>query len=99
MKEFVFSDTLMFTNRAKNPQVSAERHRLEMNMVSFTADQRKLERALMVLRAESRSLDKEKKRVILEIEQNSALLRKEEVNLQRLLAEISSLKKKMNLLK
>lgn len=74
----------------------ARKRQIEMEITLLSSDMKKAERAILTLRTENRSLENEKKRIVLEIDRNASLLRSQEAALQRIVADLTVQKKRLN---
>ncbi len=89
----------MLIKTAKDPAALASKRRLEMELVMLSSDQKRLERSVMTLRAEQRSLGDQKKRLLLDIDRNAETLHTQSAKLEQVTAEIVAKKKHMNLIR
>lgn len=80
----------------RDSDVLARKRKIEMEITLLASDMKKVERAISTLRTENRSLDTEKKRIILELDRNASLLRMQEANLQRITADLAVEKRRLN---
>ncbi len=74
----------------------ARKRQIEMEITLLSSDMKKAERAILTLRTENRSLENEKKRIALELDRNVSLLRSQEATLQRIVADLTVQKKRLN---
>ncbi len=80
----------------RDSDVLARKRKIEMEITLLASDMKKVERVISTLRMENRSLDTEKKRIILELDRNASLLRTQEANLQRIIADLAVEKRLLN---
>ena len=67
-----------------------------MEVTLLSSDMKKAERAVLMFRTENRSLENQKKRIILELDRNAGLLRTQESVLQKIIADLAVQKKRLN---
>lgn len=80
----------------KDPSILAQKRKIETEITLLSSDIKKAERLLLALRTENRSLENQKKRIVLELDRNTSLLRVQETALQRILADLAIQKKRLN---
>jgi hypothetical protein len=80
----------------KDPSILAQKRKIETEITLLSSDMKKAERLLLALRTENRSLENQKKRIVLELDRNTSLLRVQETALQRILADLAIQKKRLN---
>lgn len=80
----------------RDSDMLARKRKIEMEITLLASDMKKVERVISTLRMENRSLDTEKKRIILELDRNASLLRTQEANLQRIIADLAVEKRRLN---
>lgn len=80
----------------KDPSILAQKRKIETEITLLSSDMKKTERLLLALRTENRSLENQKKRIVLELDRNTSLLRVQEAALQRILADLAIQKKRLN---
>ncbi len=80
----------------KDPSILAQKRKIETEITLLSSDMKKAERLLLALRTENRSLENQKKRIVLELDRNMSLLRVQEAALQRILADLAIQKKRLN---
>ncbi len=80
----------------KDPSILAQKRKIETEITLLSSDMKKAERLLLALRTENRSLENQKKRIVLELDRNTSLLRAQEAALQRILADLAIQKKRLN---
>jgi hypothetical protein len=79
----------------KDPSILAQKRKIETEITLLSSDMKKAERLLLALRTENRSLENQKKRIVLELDRNTSLLRVQETALQRILADLAIQKKRL----
>ncbi len=80
----------------RDSDIFAQKRKIEMEITLLSSDMKKAERSLLALRTENRSLENQKKRIVLELDRNMSLLRTQEATLQRILADLAVQKKRLN---
>ena len=80
----------------RDSDILAQKRKIEMEITLLSSDMKKAERSLLALRTENRSLENQKKRIVLELDRNMSLLRTQEATLQRILADLAVQKKRLN---
>ncbi len=83
----------------QDPRVLATRRQIEREMLLLSSDEKKADRSVLALQAEKRALETQKKRLILELDRSTALLRSEENKKERIRVEIATLKRRLNTLR
>lgn len=86
----------MRIDTGRSSDVLARKRKIEMEITLLSSDMKKAERSILTLRTENRSLENEKKRIVLEIDRNASLLRSQEAALQRIVADLTVQKKRLN---
>ncbi len=86
----------MHIHTGRNPEVLAQKRKIEIEIVLLSSDMKKAERAILMLRTENRSLEKEKKRIVLELDRNASLIRSQESALQKIATDLMVQKKRLN---
>ncbi|MBP6975477.1 MAG: hypothetical protein KBB51_01455 [Candidatus Moranbacteria bacterium] len=86
----------MRIDTGKDPSILAQKRKIEMEVTLLSSDMKKAERAVLMLRTENRSLENQKKRIILELDRNASLLRTQESVLQKIIADLAVQKKRLN---
>lgn len=86
----------MRIDTGRSSDVLARKRKIEMEITLLSSDMKKAERAILTLRTENRSLENEKKRIALELDRNVSLLRSQEATLQRIVADLTVQKKRLN---
>lgn len=80
----------------QNSDISAAKRRISLELVMLASDRSKHARLSTSLQAENRKLTIAKKNIILDLEKNTTMLRKEEAELRRIDADIATNKKRLN---
>ena len=86
----------MRIDTGRSSDVLARKRKIEMEITLLSSDMKKAERSILTLRTENRSLENEKKRIVLELDRNASLLRSQEAALQRIVADLTAQKKRLN---
>ncbi len=86
----------MRIDTGRSSDVLARKRKIEMEITLLSSDMKKAERSILTLRTENRSLENEKKRIVLELDRNASLLRSQEAALQRIVADLTVQKKRLN---
>ncbi len=86
----------MQINTGKDVREVAQKRKIELEIMLLSSDMKKAERMVATLQTENRSLENQKKRILLESDRNRSLLRTQEANLERIKAEIGIQKKRLN---
>lgn len=88
----------MRTN-SQNGELLAAKRRISLELVMLASDRSKHARLFSTLQAENRKLTLAKKNIIIDLERNTGLLRKEEAELRQIDADIATNKKRLNMIR
>jgi len=86
----------MRTSTTRDSNLLSLRRKIETEIMLLSSDMKKVERTVLALRTENRSLENQKKRITMELDRNASLLRVQEAALQRISGDLAIQKRRLN---